>query len=77
MLLYLPLLLPAALSDFSPHLADLASWLPSYGFYRRVKGILIGDGGAAVFYPDGAYLLCTGLAALVLTHLLVKRRWPM
>jgi ABC-2 type transport system permease protein len=76
-LFYLPLLLPAALSDFSQKLSKIAPFLPSYHFYGPVKSILVEGGSLSAFPLDWIYLFCIGLVMSLLSHLLMKERWLM
>lgn len=74
---YLPLLLPAALSDVSQKLNSIARIFPSYQFYEPVKTMLLENGGISNFFPEWIYLCVIGLSAGVLSYLLIKKRWLM
>lgn len=77
MLVYLPNLLPAALSEFSQKLSSVAPLLPSFHFYMPMKAILL-EGGSLTTYPiELIYLLSVGLVMLLLSWLLMKKRWLM
>jgi ABC-2 type transport system permease protein len=76
-LIYLPLLLPAALSDFSLRLSKVAPLLPSYYFYGPIKSILVGGGHLSAFPLEWIYLFSVGLAMSFLSYLLMRKRWLM
>jgi len=77
MIIYLPNLLPAALSEFSQTLGDVAAYFPSFNFYAPLRSILLEGGRLGSHVPELAYLCATGLAMLLLAGLLMKRRWLM
>ncbi len=77
-LCYLPLLLPAALSDMSRNMRNLAPWGLSYHFYEPVRSLLLEDGvSAACFTRSGASLVAIGLLACLVSHWLIRKRWLM
>jgi len=76
-LFYLPLLVPAALSDFSQKLSTIAPLLPSYQFYGPLKAILFEGGRISNFFLEWIYLLSAGLLTCFLSYLLMKKRWLM
>lgn len=77
MLVYLPNLLPAALSEFSQKLSSVAPLLPSFHFYMPMKAILL-EGGNLTTYPiELIYLFSVGAVMLLLSWLLMKKRWLM
>ncbi|TAL07354.1 MAG: ABC transporter permease [Porticoccaceae bacterium] len=77
MLVYLPNLLPAALSEFSQKLNSVAPLLPSFHFYMPMQSILL-EGGSITAYPvQLIYLLSVGLVMLCLSWLLMEKRWLM
>jgi len=76
-LFYLPLLLPAALSDVSRKLNNLAPLMPSYQFYGPVRSILLEGGRISNFPLEWTYLLCIGLVACSFAYVLMKVRWLM
>ena len=76
-IVYLPLLLPSALSDVSQKLNTVAPLLPSYQFYEPIKAILLEGGGVSGFTLEWLYLMLIGLLTSVLSYLLMKRRWLM
>ncbi len=76
-LIYLPLLLPAALSDFSLRLSKVAPLLPSYHFYGPIKSILVEGGHLSAFPQEWIFLFSIGLGMSFLSYLLMKKRWLM
>ena len=76
-LCYLPLLLPAALSDMSPELRIVAPWIPSYQFYEPLRAMLLEDGGLGAFPRAWISLVAIGLLACLASHRLMKKRWLM
>jgi ABC-2 type transport system permease protein len=74
---YLPLLLPAALSDVSQKLNTVAPLLPSYQFYGPIKAILLEGGRISNFSREWVYLIFVGLLACFLSYRLMKKRWLM
>jgi ABC-2 type transport system permease protein len=76
-IIYLPLLLPSALSDVSHKLNTVAPLLPSYQFYGPIKAILLEDGRISNFYPEWTYLFTVGLLTFFLSYQLMKKRWLM
>jgi ABC-2 type transport system permease protein len=75
-LCYLPLLLPAALSDMSQELRQIAPMIPSYYFYEPVRALFL-DGGAGAFLRAGTTLTVVGLTACLASHRLIRKRWLM
>ncbi len=76
-IIYLPHLLPSALSDFSQQLTAVAPFLPSYQFYEPLKSILLEDGRIANMSYEWVYLMLVGSLAFYLSHVLMKKRWLM
>jgi ABC-2 type transport system permease protein len=76
-LIFLPLLLPCALSDFSLKLNAVAPLLPSYQFYKPIKAILLEGGRISNFTMEWMYLISVGLFTYFLSYLLMKKRWLM
>lgn len=76
-LVYLPHLLPSALSDFSQKLTAVAPLLPSYWFYEPIRSILLEGNRFPNFAPEWAYLFLVGLAASFFSYSLMKKRWLM
>ena len=76
-IVYLPLLLPSALSDFSQKLNMISPILPSYQFYEPIKALLLEEGKMASFFPQLAYVILVGLLTYFLSYLLIKKRWLM
>jgi len=74
---YLPHLLPSALSDFSEKLTAVAPFVPSYQFFEPVKTILLDGSRLPTLYHELIYLLLLGLSMLLLSWLLMKKRWLM
>jgi ABC-2 type transport system permease protein len=75
-LCYLPLLLPAALSDMSQELRQIAPMIPSYYLYEPVRALLL-DGGTGTFLRAGITLTAIGLIACLASHRLIRTRWLM
>ncbi len=76
-LCYLPLLLPAALSDMSQELRSVAPLVPSYHFYEPIRVMLLEDSGLGAFTPAWISLMAIGLLACLVSHRLIKKRWLM
>ncbi len=74
---YLPLLLPAALSDVSKDLKSVASFLPSSSFYEPIQSVMLDSGNMATFPVEWLKLVCIGTAACIIGHKLLKARWLM
>jgi len=74
---YLPHLFPAAMSDVSPQLTAIATFLPSYQLYQPLQSILLEGGQLANMTLDWLYLLGLGLLMFYLSYLLMKKRWLM
>ncbi len=75
--LYLPNLLPVALSDFSEKLSGVAPLFPSYHFYGPIKSFLLEEGQLSTFPLDWFYLFSLGLLMSLLSYLFMKKRWLM
>jgi ABC-2 type transport system permease protein len=76
-LCYLPLLLPAALSDMSRELRAVAPWIPSYQLVEPIRAMLMDNSGLATHAPAGILLVAIGGAASFASHRLLKKRWLM
>ena len=76
-LCYLPLLMPAALSDMSQKLGSIAPLVPSYQFYEPIRAMLLEGSGLGAFIPAWIILLAIGLLACLASHRLIKKRWLM
>jgi ABC-2 type transport system permease protein len=76
-LFYLPNLLPAALSDFSRSLTNLAPLFPSYHLFNPLKSILLEGASFRSIAVDFLYLFCVGLAMSFISLFLIKKRWKM
>ncbi len=74
---YLPLLVPAALSDFSLKMKGLLSLLPSYQFYEPLQIIIFDDGRSTGLIFSWLFLLFLGSILLGLSYWLIKKRWLM
>ena len=76
-LLYIPLLIPSALSDFSVKLNKIASIVPSYQLYNPLKSILLENSGLSYYPRQWIFLFLLGALAFLFSHTLMKRRWLM
>jgi len=76
-IVYLPHLLPSALSDFSQQLTAVAPLLPSYQFFEPLKSILMEDGKIAAMPFELVYLMLVGSLTFYLSYVLMKKRWLM
>jgi len=76
-LCYLPLLMPAALSEMSPELRRIAPLIPSYYFYEPVRAILMESGAAVIFLQAWISLAVMGLLACRVSRCLIRKRWLM
>lgn len=76
-LFYLPFMLPAALSDFSPNLSVIAQIFPSYRFYVPVKSILLENSNISSFPIELIFLLFVGALGCLISIRLMKKRWLM
>jgi ABC-2 type transport system permease protein len=76
-LCYLPMLLPAALSDMSPALRTVAPWVPSYQFFEPLRSVLLEDGGLGAFPRAWLSLVAIGLLACFASLRLIQKRWLM
>jgi ABC-2 type transport system permease protein len=77
MIVYLPMLLPSALSDVSQKLTGVAPFLPSYQFYMPVRSILLYNGSINSVFYECIYLLLLGGLMFSLAYYLIKKRWLM
>lgn len=76
-LCYLPLLMPAVLSDASRQLRSFAQFLPSYVFYVPIQTLLLDRSSTATFPVEWLVLLGLGAASCLLSYKLIKARWLM
>lgn len=76
-LCYLPLLLPAALSEMSQELRSIAPLVPSYYFYEPIRALLLENSRPATFIYAWMILMIIGLIAFGASRRLIKRRWLM
>jgi len=74
-IVYLPILMPSALSDVSQTLSSVMPFLPSYQLYFPLQAILLEDATLASLYAEWAYLLVMGSSMFYLAFLLLKKRW--
>jgi ABC-2 type transport system permease protein len=78
MLCYLPMLLPAALSDMSQELRMIAPWVPSYHLFEPIRVMLVEHrGGGWGFVVSWCWLVAVGLLASLASLRLIRRRWLM
>lgn len=77
LIFYLPMLLPAALSDMSQELRNIAPLIPSYYFYGPVRALFLEGGGGGRFIQSWLGLVAIGLVACFASHRLLKKRWLM
>jgi len=76
-LCYLPLLLPAALSDMSQELRSIAPLVPSYHFYEPIRSMLLEGSGLRAFTHAWISLAAIGLLACLVSQRLIRKRWLM
>lgn len=76
-IIYLPLLLPSAMSDVSQKLTAIAPLLPSYQLYRPLQSMLLENGNLVDMTFDWIYLSILGSLMFYLSYLLIKKRWLM
>jgi ABC-2 type transport system permease protein len=76
-LCYLPLLLPAALSDMSQGLRDIAPFIPSYHFHEPIRAMLLENRVPGGFIAGAMTLVAIGVAAYLASHRLIMKRWLM
>lgn len=76
-LVYLPHLLPSAMSDVSQKLTAVAPLLPSYQLYMPLQSILLEDGSMANMTFAWVYLVLLGAVLFSLAYVLMKKRWLM
>jgi len=74
---YLPLMVPAALADFSHGLSVVAPFLPSDQFFGPIRSIILEGGRISSFPGEWLYLFLLGAAACLLSIRLMKKRWLM
>jgi ABC-2 type transport system permease protein len=72
---YLPLMMPAALSDFSTQMSRLLPILPSYQFYGPIQKLLFEDKGITNHIFPWIYLFIFGSTLFGLSYLFLKNRW--
>ena len=74
---YLPMLVPAALSDFSQKMKGLLPLLPSAQFYEPLQAFIFEDQGFATVIFSWFYLFFLGSILFWLSYMLMKKRWLM
>lgn len=72
---YLPLMMPAALSDFSSQLSGILPILPTYQFYEPIQKLLFEDRGVSSHIFPWIYLFIFGSTLLGMSYLFLKKRW--
>lgn len=77
LIIYLPNLLPCALSDVSQKFTELAPFLPSYHFFQPLKSILLEDGRAFNLFFEWSCLMLSGVLVCGLSLVFMKKRWLM
>jgi ABC-2 type transport system permease protein len=77
LLCYVPMLLPAALSDMSEDMRRVAPLVPSYHFHEPIRLLLLEDGGGGSLPHAWIVLMAIGLAACLASHRLIRKRWLM
>ena len=77
LLCYLPLLLPAALSDLSQEMSRIAPWVPSYHLYEPIRALLLEDSAPGALMRAWITLTGLGLLACLASLRLIKKRWLM
>lgn len=76
-LCYLPLLLPAALSELSQELRHIAPLIPSYYFYEPIRAIIMNNAESGLFLRAWIPLAAIGLLACAVSRRLIRKRWLM
>ena len=74
---YLPLLVPAALSDFSLKMKGFLLLLPSYQFYEPLQALIFEGAGSKSLIFSWFYLFFLGSILFWLSYGLIKKRWLM
>jgi ABC-2 type transport system permease protein len=76
-LIYIPLLIPSALSDFSVKLNAFACFVPSYLIYNPLRSIFLENSGMSYFLKEWILLFLLGTVSLWISYALIRRRWLM
>ncbi len=76
-IVYLPLLLPAALSEQSHSFRLIAPFLPSHAFFGPIQSILLDHDSATAYLTQWLLLVLMGVAACLVAYRLMKARWLM
>ncbi|MBN8536975.1 MAG: ABC transporter permease [Deltaproteobacteria bacterium] len=72
---YLPLMMPAALSDFSTQLSGLFPFFPTYQFYEPIQELLFENREVTSHIFPWIYLFAFGSTLLGMSYLFLKKRW--
>lgn len=72
---YLPLMMPAALSDFSTQMSGLFPILPTYQFYEPIQKLLFENKGMTSHIFPWIYLFIFGSTLFGMSYLFLKKRW--
>jgi len=73
-ILYLPLLVPAALSDASARFMEIAKWSPSFALYGPLQSVILYPDASAVFPVSWLVLIGLGSAACAISFALIRIR---
>ncbi len=76
-IVYVPFLIPSALSDFSIRLTKFSRFIPSYWLYNPVRAMLLENSRLSDYSFDLLCLLFLGLLSFGVSHYLLKKRWLM
>ena len=74
---YLPLIVPAALSDFSQKMKGFLPFIPSTQFYEPLQTIIFEEVGSTHLIFSWLYLFLVGSGFSWLSYWLMKKRWLM
>ncbi len=74
---YLPLLVPAALADFSLKMTGILPFVPSYHFYLPLQSSIFETTGSVNLAFSWFFLFLLGSTLFVLSYVLIKKRWLM
>lgn len=73
-MVYIPHLLPSALSDYSSALREFEPWIPSSPLYLSLRALILEEGSPVDFLMQLAFLSALGLIALLLAYGIVRKR---
>ncbi len=76
-LLYICLLVPPALADFSSALSNMAVYIPSFRLYGPLRAILLDNSGISAWSCELTFLLMCGAATYLCSYKLIQSRWLM